>query len=105
MVLHNCIKKRQQRNKNQGVEVLPIKIKNKKQRAKLMCIFVTEFLPYGNNIEIGGTSHKVSITRCGKIMKEVKDSYKRIYFKNRYGHVKFHYPQLKENKLRSNGQL
>ena len=91
--------------REQDVEVLPVKIHHKQHRHKVMCVCVSAFLPSKNNIELGGKAFKVSLERCGKMVKAKKDSFKRQYFTTRYGHIKYNYPKEEENKLRSKGSF
>ncbi len=87
--------------KEQNVQVLPIKMQHKQHKHKVMCVCVSAFLPEKNNLQMGGKAFKVSLERCGQMVKAKKDSYKRQYYTTKYGHIKYHYPKNEDNKLRS----
>ena len=66
---------------------------------KYMYVVVTACVLNDNDFEKGGKAERVSCIRVGKYVEAKKDTYKRVYREN----GTYHYPKIKENRLRVKG--
>eukprot|EP00984_Skeletonema_dohrnii_P003083 scaffold1033_cov109-Skeletonema_dohrnii-CCMP3373.AAC.1 len=89
------------RSKPKGVQGVWNRIHHRNSIDKTLVICAMLFVPHGNDMRKGGTAHKVTITRCGGMVKAKRDSYKRV---NRPDGLGFHYPKVPENLLRKKGE-
>jgi hypothetical protein len=92
------------RRKNKCVPylgIVPINhpVRHKSHIGKVLVICSTAFEPIDNDMEKGGTGHKLSFTRVGRMSIAKRDSYRRVY-KPDGG---YHYPKDPENQLQKVG--
>ena len=76
-------------------------IHHKNNIDKLLLICAMAIVPHGNNLRKGGKTYKLSMARCGGMVKTTKDTYKRVYRDD----GTYHYPKIPENQLRHAGQM
>ena len=83
-----------------GLENNYSKVHHKNNIQKTMYIVVTAYVPMiDNDITKGGKAVPISCYRCVKMVKQSKDSYKRVYKDD----GSFHYPKIPENLLNKKG--
>ena len=74
-------------------------VHHKNHIGKILVFVMTAFVPKDNDFEKGGNAHKILIERAGGMVKAKKHSFRRVYRED----GTYHYPKLKENRLRKKG--
>ena len=83
-----------------GLEGNYSRVHHKNNIEKTMYVVVTAYVPAsGNDITKGGKAIPISCYRCVKMVKQSKDSYKRVYKDD----GSYHYPKIPENLIKKKG--
>lgn len=83
-----------------GIEPVVHSTHHKSHVDKTMGIVSTAIIPHNNDINAGGQTRLVSLTRVGKMMKADRDTYRQVYQDD----ASYHYPKIPENLLRKKGE-
>lgn len=86
-----------------GVEPIVHGVQSKTNLDKKMVIASITNIPHNNDIQAGGQSFLLNLTRVGRMVPAEKNSNKRVYKGN--GTARFHYPKIAANCLRKKGEL